>query len=207
MSDSAYSITAGISAILLAVLFPIVWLAIPFSMLDGDIEHEIMKDLMTLSVSDLLFIITGALEVYVFIALRSLCKDLINGKGLEWIINIQIGCLILLYSSACLNVGVALLDPETASTVMELILGSYIVFMITMSFVVSLLTLVIGVLLLQFWQTLETSLRAFSILLVMSGIFFISVIFAFAATLLYSVALITFAFYLLGSSRSTVEVV
>lgn len=207
MSDSAYSITAGISAILLAVLFPIVWLVIPFSMLGGDIEYEIMMDLMTLSLSDLLFIITGALEVYVFLALRSLCKDLINGKGLEWIINIQIGCLILLYSSAYLNLGFALLDPDTASTVIELILDSLIVFTFTMMFIVSVLVLVIGVLLLRHWQTLETSLRAFSILLLISGILAISVIFAFAATFVYSAALITFAFYLLGSSRSTVEVV
>lgn len=65
--------TAGVAAIILAVLFPIYWL-------QGELSLEALRaDIMTLNVWDGLFVLIGGLEVAVYLALSRLCRDQVGG--------------------------------------------------------------------------------------------------------------------------------
>src|SRR5690554_6536928 len=72
MNKNKYNLSAAI-AVLLAILFPIYWLAGAFE--STSFIQQYRTDVLTLNANDLLFVAIGLLEIYLYLSLRRAFAD------------------------------------------------------------------------------------------------------------------------------------
>ncbi|RUO39453.1 hypothetical protein CWE22_09130 [Pseudidiomarina aestuarii] len=86
---------ASMAALALAILFPIYWLGV-FGLAIDNYESGFVDNITTLDAWDVLFVIIGALEVFVYLALRGSFKHQIEG-GLAAVALLVMAALVALF--------------------------------------------------------------------------------------------------------------
>lgn len=201
MSHSNF-VKPGIAAIVLAILFPLYWLFL-FGAGIGDFESALARDMTSLSFSDLLFIIIGALEIYLYLSLRRVFKDQLNSGALSVSLLIMAALVALLHLTVLVDVFLAL--SQTSSEVIEIVIGfitvGSIAVMILYALVAALFSIFVFI-----NDSASTMLKGFAGLLLVAALFQLTVIFAFLALVLFPLALVLLSIYFLKEPK-TIEVV
>ncbi|TRW48385.1 hypothetical protein FM042_09425 [Aliidiomarina halalkaliphila] len=194
---------AGVAALLLAVLFPIYWLH-PVNYLAVTNFQEILRDdLMTLNGWDALFVLIGALEVYVYVMLARMCKDQVNGELPAILLYVMAGIVVVFTSTVLFDVAVAVgLIPEVTSSVMFLVLGASI----TLLVLYSLVALIFAISLLIRFAALPTLIKIFAIGILLLSLMQLTIILAVVNVFLFPVLLVLLAIQFFRNDHS-VEVV
>lgn len=191
----------GISALALAVLFPIYWInAIGFAFDVGEMSYR--EDFTTLDVWDLIFLIIGLLEITVYIGLRNYFKDQINGGLAGVLLLIMAGLIALTHATLLidLTVGLGLFQAspsflDTIAIASILVLGLYAVTLFALS-----------IALLVRFPELPTLIKIFAALGLITAGSQITIVFSFANIILFPILMLIVAFhFLLGDTN--VEVV
>lgn len=191
----------GISALALAVLFPIYWInAIGFTFDVGEMSYR--QDFTTLDVWDLIFLIIGLLEITVYIGLRNYFKDQINGGLAGVLLLIMAGLIALTHATLLIDLTVGLGLFQASSSFLDtiaiasiLVLGLYAVTLFALS-----------IALLVRFPELPTLIKIFAALGLITAGSQITIVFSFANIILFPVLMLIVAFhFLLGDTG--VEVV
>ncbi|RUO48271.1 hypothetical protein CWE21_06915 [Pseudidiomarina aquimaris] len=191
----------GISALALAVLFPIYWInAIGFAFDVGEMSYR--EDFTTLDVWDLIFLIIGLLEITVYVGLRNYFKDQINGGFAGVLLLIMAGLIALTHATLLIDLTVGLgLFSATPGFLDTIAIGSILVLGL---YAVTLFALAIA--LLVRFPELPTLIKIFAALALITAGSQITIVFSFANIILFPILMLIVAFhFLLGDNN--VEVV
>lgn len=186
----------GIAALLLAVVFPIYWLYA----FDVGVENFIevyRADLLSLSLSDLAFVLIGALEVYIYLCLRHSFNQRLatNTAG---ILLLLMAILVAIFHATVL-VDVVLtfngsgISEQTINTVCELT----IVVALGVLFAYAVVGFILSIVLLLNRTGAPSVLKYFSAVLLVCCILQLSVILSPINTFVFPVALLLLAVYFL----------
>lgn len=194
MDTTTYK-SAGIGAIMLAVIFPIYWMS---AFANFSLE-ALREDFVTLSGWDLLFIIVGALEVFVYIALAKVCRDQLGGTVSAIFLMIMAAMVAIFHATTLVDVvhGVGL-SGSWSDTLVEigLIVGVVSLFL----YMVAAFALSIS-LLVRFTE-LPTLMRYFGIGLLIACVFQFTVILGVLNAFLFPVLFVLLAVYFLRGEHS-----
>jgi hypothetical protein len=201
MSHSNF-VKPGIAAIALAVLFPTYWLFL-FGAAASDFETALAADMTSLTFSDLLFVIIGALEIYLYLSLRRIFKDHLNSSAISVSLLIMASLVAALHLTVLVDVFLAL--TQTSNEVIEVVIGLVTVGSIAVMILYALVAILFSIFVF-INDAASTMLKGFAGLLLVAALFQLTVIFAFLALVLFPLALILLSIYFLKEPQ-TVEVV
>ncbi|BDX07179.1 hypothetical protein [Planctobacterium marinum] len=196
--------TTGIAAIALAALFPVYWI---FSLSDamGDFEASIRANLTVLNFNDLLFLVLGILEIYVYLSLRKTLKDYMGTTAAQLLLLLMCIAVIAFHSTLIFDLFLAMAQAPSAETIdnlnniaIAISIGGLIIY--------SILGLVFAILLMLKAKELSSLIKVFSVLLLISCALQLTVVFSFVSLLLFPAAMLVLAIYYFKSPTS-VEVV
>lgn len=198
----AHNVRAGFAAILLAVLFPIFWLGgLVFS--GQSLEDMYRANVMRLDGWDALFVVIGALEIYVYLALRERLKDFTYGSLSRAVLLLMALIVAVFHATVLFDVVIAF--GVTAETADNLVWASGIS-AIAMLFVYTVLGYILALGLLLRFAELPKLLSLFAILLLVACVFQTTIFFGFVNTVLFPVILLVLAAYFMRGDHQ-VEVV
>lgn len=164
----------GYIAIALALLFPAYWIPMLSSGL-GSFADAYRTDVMQLSAMDLLFVAIGVMELYIYLSLRRLFQERIDGAlpaTLLLLMAITVGVFhaTVLFDVA-LSVGSTLDEPMR-----ERLVAASAVVMIAALFVYAVLGLVLSIVLLSRRAALPRLLKVFAVLLAVACVLQLTVV-------------------------------
>ncbi|KFZ30834.1 hypothetical protein IDSA_07045 [Pseudidiomarina salinarum] len=201
MNDSPYQY-AGVAAILLAILFPIYWVA-TFSLAAGDPELAFRADFLKINAWDLLFVVTGMLEIGVYLALSRYFRDQINGGFLANMLIVMALFVALFHSSVIVDLLLGLgLYTEHSGMIIDVALIASVVTLFLYAF--ALLAFSIG--LLARFTVLPPALKLFACGALVAGLLQLTVVLAVINIVLFPILMLVLAFHFLAGDQ-TVEVV
>lgn len=190
---------AGMAAITLAVLFPLYWLyaITEFSM------DALREDFLTLSAWDILFIVIGALEVFVYIALSRIFRDQMTGTLPSILLIIMAVLVAAFHSTVVVDMFLALgFGGDYADTIVTIA----VVFSLICLFLYTLAAFIFSIVLLVRFSSLSVLMRFFAIGLLIACLVQFSIVFAALNTLLFPLLMLIVSIYFLRGGE-TVDVV
>jgi hypothetical protein len=192
----------GIAAGVLAVIFPMYWISIFGNTLEG-LGEALKLDLQSLSFSDAVFVLLGALEIYVYLSLRKALKDMFDVE----IVRIMLCILVLSFHATVLcDVFLAVSSETVSAATAETVAGIAMIVSAGSLGLYALVGLITAALLLTKRHGTPTLLTVFSVLLLIMCIFQLTVIFAYMNLVLFPVALIVLMIFFIKKPE-LVEVV
>ncbi len=195
----------GIAAIALAILFPIYWIYVLTTGGD-DYAAAYQNDLLTLSWLDALFLLIGALEVYIYLSLRNTFNNLIKTKAARAALAIMASMVVVFHAPLILDLIFFISNANAQSTtVIQWIEISFVSSIVALT-IFSLTGLIFGVMLLVKKQYSGGLIKAFAVILLLMCAFQLTFVFSFLSIILFPLALTTLAIYFLKEPE-TVEVV
>ncbi|WP_113907686.1 hypothetical protein [Aliidiomarina celeris] len=201
MNQNPYR-NAGIAALVLAVLFPIYWFYVIHLYSTQSLEAGLLADMATLNAWDALFVLIGALEVYIYVKLSQLCRNHINGGVSATLLLLMAAVVVLFHAAVLVDVSIAfnlVRDPEAVG---ELAL----LFSMVCLFVYSVLAFILAISLLIRLASLSMLLKIFAVGLLTAAVLQFTVILGVINTLLFPVLLVVLAVQFLRNDQD-VEVV
>ncbi|MEM7610444.1 MAG: hypothetical protein AAF270_02120 [Pseudomonadota bacterium] len=183
MNNNDY-LLPGIAALILALLFPSYWIIeaviVEFDFASLQVKHST-------GVMRLVFALTGALAIAVYMGLKQQLIDHHNYRGVDIVLALIIGVCVVFYGGVLV---VEMLSPMLGEVNGELILS---IIWIGGIMTFGVLDIVLGALLLKERRELPGLLRGFAIVNLIMGVFEVTLIFAFLTILIYPIALILLA--------------
>lgn len=186
----------AIAALALAVLFPIYWLSAFYWGSDTtDIFSFLKTDMTTFSRLDILFLIIGVLEVYVYFSLATSLKDRINSKSLEIILMIMVASSAMFHATVIIDIILQLLNGSMSSAAIDMTISVGLIVSIGALFVLSLSTLICSIMLITKHHKIASTLKVFSILLLIVSFLQLSVLFSVFNLFMFPCTLVLLAMY------------
>ena len=194
--------TSGIAAIALAALFPIYWI---FSLSDamGDFEASIRANLSALNFNDLLFLVLGILEVYVYLSLRKTLRDYMGTAAAQLLLLLMCIAVIVFHSTLIFDLYLAI---SPSSQVIDSLNNIAIAISIGGLIIYSILGLVFAILLMLKAKEISPLIKVFSVLLLISCALQLTVVFSFVSLFLFPAAMLVLAIYFF-KDRASLEVI
>lgn len=194
----------GYIAITLAVLFPAYW--IPTLSFDAATFTEAYRaDVMRLSAMDLLFVLIGAMEIYVYLSLRRIFLEQIHGS-LPALLLLLMAIVVSIFHATVLFDVVLASGPALAESTQEGLVWASAVVMIAGLFVYSVIGLVLSTVLLLRRAELPGLLKLFAVLLIVACLMQLTVVLGLFNVVLFPVILLILAVYFIRGGHE-VEVV
>lgn len=193
-------VLSGIAAIALAVLFPLYWI-VNLSHSFGDFEASIQANLLTLNLNDLLFLLIGVLEVWIYLSLRRTLKDYTGTTSAQWLLLVMCGTVIAFHSTLVFDIYFAISTQVVDAFVLVatiISIGGLLVYSVT--------GIVFAALLLLKANEAPSLLKLFGVLLLITCGLQLTVVFSFVSILLFPAALVVLAIHFL-KERTSIEVV
>ncbi|MDX1706620.1 hypothetical protein [Pseudidiomarina sp.] len=201
MNDNPYPY-AGVAAIVLAILFPIYWVA-TFGFAVGDAELAFRADFLEINAWDLLFVVIGILEIGVYLALSKYFRDQINGGFPANMLIVMAFFVALFHSSVIVDLLLGMgLYTEHSETIIDVTLIASVVTLFLFTF--ALLAFSIG--LLARFATLPAALKLFACGALIAGLLQLTVVLGVINIVLFPALMLVLAFHFLAGDQ-TVEVV
>lgn len=203
MQTNTYVLPAA-AAILLAVLFPWYWGG---GFLETtDFVQQFRNDIQTLNASDLLFVIIGVLEIYLYVSLRRALANTVSFDTARLALLLMAISVGLFLSTVLFDVFLAFFGASFSAATIDIILLNAAFLGLGLLFVYAVFALMLGASLLRRGNDTATLLKIFSALLIVMALLQISVIFSVFNVVVFPVAVLLLAFYFLRSPE-VVEVV
>lgn len=197
----------GIAAITLALLFPIYWSSVFIFGSDGRDFIDVMRqEVQTFSGFDILFLLIGALEIYIYVSLSRAIEAQLNSSATKILLMIMIASVGLLHGLVFVDFYLAIYPLEATSSSIDSVVGTSVVMSISALVVYSIAGLILSVVLLMQSQGNAPMLKYFGILLLIVCLLQITIFLAIFNLILFPVSLIVLAFYFLKDPE-TLEVI
>ena len=198
-SDIATYRWAGIGALILAVIFPIYWMSA-----FANLSLEALRgDFITFSGWDVLFVLVGALEVFIYLALAKVCRDQLEGAVSAVVLMVMAAMVAIFHATTIIDImhGIGLVG-SWSDTLVDVGLVASLVSL----FLYTIAALVLSISLLVRFTGLPTLMRCFAIGLLIACVLQLTVILGIANVVLFPVLFLLLAVYFLRGEHS-VEVV
>ncbi len=185
--------SAGVVAIALLILFPIYWVGlISGGMFDSGAEFY--RSAIEFSGSDILFLLVGALTVYVYLSLKRLLSDQYGFSGANLPINILIVMTcIYVFGLLSLDLLMSVFGDSLGLTTHKLVLNANLVIGIASMVVFGAADILLGAVLLNSSISESMVIKVLSIILVVQGFIEISVIFSAAVVVIFPLTMLLVA--------------
>lgn len=205
-SNNSDYLSPGLAALCLFFLFPAYW-GYQFSIAESGFEAAFYANFLSFDLSDLVWLILGALEIYIYLSLKRVLLDRFNFRGVNVFLNLLIINTAIHYlfpfliDLSILFMGNYVGDPA------EHVLTKSSLFLATVQVAIyGLLGLIVGVLLLGASKQLPFLLKAFAVTTLVMGVFELTFVFAFIGLLIFPISMLILAVYFLKEPEM-VEVV
>jgi len=200
MSTRENFISAAAPA-LLAVLFPFYWITFLGQSFNG-FEEAFKQDLLRLNWRDVLFVLIGALEVFVYISLSKHLKCYLNANAARLLLLMMASLVTLFHLTVVFDIYLALTQHNSLSenisfAAMILSLGSLGIFTLVAA-VFSIVSLVN--------KQFPPLLKAFCVLMLLMCILQMTIVLAFTNVFLFPAALLILSIYFV-KEREELEVI
>lgn len=203
MNTSTYGLPAA-AAILLAVLFPWYWGS---GFLEtADFVQQYRNDLLSLNAKDILFVVIGALEIYLYLSLRRALADTVSFGTARTALLLMAVSVGVFHATVLIDVFFAFYGANLGAEVIDYALALSAFVGLAILFIYAVFALVFGVSVLRRGNDAATLLKIFAVLLIAIALLHVSVIFSVFNVLLFPVAVVLLAFYFLRNPE-VVEVV
>jgi hypothetical protein len=187
---------SGIAAILLAVLFPIYWSSIFFvDSFNGDALSFIKADMMSFSGYDLLFIVIGTLEVFIYLRLAQTLKEQTNLNSARLLLMVMVFATALFHGTVLFDVWLHFASASMSAAAIDNMTSVGLFIAVLALAVATIAALVCSVLLLINREQVTSLLKVFGIFLLIVSLFQITVLFSVINILLFPCTLILLAMY------------
>jgi len=191
----------GIVAVALALLYPTYWIYEvgfgDFAVFGDDYVRE-----LRLSFADLLFLAIGAMVVYVVVSFKRILADQLNFHGVDLLLNILVVSTALFYAGSFIAEAILLLTRDSISSSSdEGIIALFIVSLVGFIVISGLLEILIGIFLIREFNLLPLLLKIFSIAILITGLFDITVVLSLGGMFLFPVSMLILAAYFLQKPR------
>ncbi|MCC5865491.1 MAG: hypothetical protein JJU31_10260 [Wenzhouxiangella sp.] len=182
----------GIVALVLAALFPLYWLSGLFSMTGASMLEVYKADVTSLTAMDMLFVLIGVMEIYLYLRLRQVLQDQLQGAfaaGMALALAVGVG---LFTATVLFDVAIVLAPGMTEGTRSSLILTAGVV-SIGLTVLVGLIGLVLAIALLVRPNEGAILLKLFAVILMICSLLSITIILSPLVAVLYPLALVLLA--------------
>jgi len=196
MSKNKYNLSA-VTAILLAILFPMYWLAGAFE--ETHFIQQYRNDVLTLSASDLLFVVIGLLEVCLYLSLRRAFADRIEFDTARTALLLMAMTVGVFHATVLFDVYYSLFATEWVLDNIDKFLLITAFVGLAILFMYAVFAIVLGVSLLRRGNDVATLLKVFAVMLIVIALLQASVIFSVLNVFLFPVAVLLLAVYFLRS--------
>ena len=192
------------AAIALALLFPAYWVP---TLAIGELSfaEAYRADVMRLSAMDLLFVLIGAMEIYVYLSLRRIFLQQIHGS-LPATLLLLMAIVVGVFHATVLFDVVLAVGPTLAEPLQEGLVTASAVVMIAGLFVYSVLGLVLSSALLVRNAEVPGLLKVFAVLLIVACLMQLTVVLGLFNVVLFPVILLVLAVFFIRGGHQ-VEVV
>lgn len=183
----------GFAAATLAVIYPMYWMYA--ALLGGrDIEHAYYANVMRLDGSDLVYLMLGALEIYVYASLRKILHDHHNFRGLDVVLALLICNAVFFYIAQLgIDAGLHFYGDHLGSATTSSIIGIGSLASLSGIMLFGALGLLMSIVLLRGAIELPPLLRVFAYVTALSSLFQLTVVFWFAAVFLFPLSMLVLA--------------
>lgn len=195
----------GYVAIALAVLFPIYWLSGLFAGPERSLIEVFRADVMRLSAIDALFVLIGAMEIYLFLSLRRMLSEQLNG-GLAASLALCMAVAVGLVTATVLFDVFLAMSPGMSPELVDRVVIMAGVTLLVFSILVGLIGLILAITLLVRSVESGALLKLFAVVLLVCSLLALTIILAPVVYVLYPVALLLLAAWFLRGGGE-VEVV
>lgn len=199
--DNDYFKVSGVVALVLAVLFPVYWI-IGLGTWSFD-EHAMSEEFLTLSVWDGLFVLIGALEVWVYFALRKFLSHQFDASIYSVLLLIMAVLVVIFHATVIVDV---LLATGQLSSIQDAMIGTAITIGLVSAYLYAIVALIFSIALLIRFISLSPLMKVFSVGLLIGSVFQLTIVLAVVNIFLWPALLIILAIQFLRGEQ-TVEVV
>lgn len=183
---------AAFAALLLAIVFPLYWLS-PFDWFSGrSLVDVFMEDLQTLDYSDAIFVFIGALEILVYAYLRTMFKYQFDSAVPSFLLILMMVFVALFHGTVIIDIGFALGFFVGNSEQVALTTGVYSLIML---FLYAATAFIFAIVLLIRFRQLSTTLKVFSVGLLVACVFQFTIILAVVNIFLFPVLMLLLALH------------
>lgn len=192
----------GLAAIVLAILFPIYWLA-PLTMGLDNAVTAMRDEFMTLDGWDALFAIIGVLEIAVYLGLRRYFRDQINGSFPANMLLVMAILVGLFHCTLFIDIGVSLgLTLPSGDSFIFMMIAMLVVLLGLYTFAL----LALSIAMLVKFDEISVVLKTFTIGAMIAAMFQLSIVFAMVNIVLFPGLMLLLAIHFFRGD-SAVEVV
>jgi hypothetical protein len=164
----------GYIAIALALLFPAYWIPMLSSGLES-FADAYRTDVMQLSAMDLLFVAIGVMEIYIYLSLRRLFQERIDGTLPATLLLLMAITVGVFHATVLFDV-VLSVGPTLDEPMRERLVAASAVVMVAALFVYAVLGLVLSIVLLSRRAALPRLLKVFAVLLAVACVLQLTVV-------------------------------
>ena len=189
----------GILAIGLAILFPVYWALLFITRIESASDVTIFDP--QLEFSSWLFLLIGAISIYLYISFKKILNDQLNFKSIDVLLLLMIINTVIFFGGIFLTDIIAYFYNDSAWTT-----AGIHVLSISCMVIFGILDIIIGIILLMNYKQIPIYLTILAITSVLLGIFEVTVIFSAASIVIFPIYLIFLAIYFLRKPTS-IEVV
>lgn len=194
----------GYTAIVLALLFPIYWVsALGFG--EPSFIEAFLADVTQFTARDILFVLIGAMEIYIYLSLRKILLERLHGN-LPATLLLLMAIVVGIFHATVLFDVVLAFGPAMAESTREYLVTASAVMAISGLIVYALIALVLSITLLVGKAELPALLKIFAALLMVCCVLQLTIVFGAINVILFPIVLLVLAaFFVRG--RHEVEIV
>jgi hypothetical protein len=196
----------GLAAITLAIIFPIYWVYVT-TITEFDFPKGYYANVLSIDFSDLVYVVLGILEIYIYLSLKRILHDQLNYRGIDILLILMIFNIAVFYLALfMIDISIFLASDYISASLKESILKASYFLSRSCMFIYGVIGLLISIFLLRQSIALPTLLKVFSIMLLIVSLCQVTLIFEFAVILLFPIMILILAVHFLQKPE-VIEVV
>lgn len=194
----------GYTAIVLALLFPIYWVT-ALGLGEQSFFEALLADVTRFSARDVLFVLIGAMEIYIYLSLRKVLLAQLHGS-LPAVLLLLMAIVVGIFHATVMFDIILAVVPSLAEPTRDTLVTASAVIAIAGLFVYAVLGLILSIALLVGKDELSVLLKVFAVLLVVCCVLQLTFVLGFMNIILFPVILLVLAVFFLRDGHE-VEIV
>lgn len=190
----------GIAALLLAVLFPSYWLY-AFSVGTENFMEVYRADLLSLSLSDFVFVLIGALEVYIYLCLRRSFAERLSSGAAAVLLLLMALLVALFHATVLVDITLSIVGFGLTSHTIDTISEFTIIGALGVLFAYGLVGFILSIVLLLNRTGAPSLLKYFAVILMVCCLLQFTVILSPLNVFVFPVGLLLLAFYFIKPAQ------
>ena len=204
---SSNHVKPGVAAIALALLFPMYWTFVLVVGVNGsDFMDNMRADILELTWLDGVFLLIGALEIYIYYSLARVFDDRLPSNAAKILLYIIIGTVVLFHLTVVIDLYLAVTQGSISNETIDMFVTATAYLLVATLVVFVIAGVGLSITILSQSESVAPILKAFAILLLVICILQATVLFAMLNLILFPIALVTLAVYFFKDPE-TLEIV